>query len=200
MRRPTSLALALALTGTVATSAQPGASFTFPEDPGFVVLEYHQTMPMLEDADPVPLLRVYGDGRVRVHQPSYRVDAGDYELVLSPGELRQLVRSLADKDVPRTDVAALARSRRVEEERRRAERRELFAVSDATVTHIVMRLETLQPAPGARALENVEQRIEWPNLQSDAERFPELPQIASLAAAEREIRALLERPDLRRVR
>ena len=196
------LALLAALPAALAAApaaGQPGASFGFPADPEFLLLEYRQTIPMLEESDPEPLLRVYGDGRVRVHQPRYRVDAGDYELVLSPAELRALVRSLIDRGLPGTDTADLARARRALEDRRRAERRELFAISDATITHIVLRLESLQPAPGARSIANLEQRIAWPNLQSDAERFPELPRIADLAAAERDLRALLDRSDLRRV-
>ena len=178
---------------------QPGASFSFPEDPEYLVLEYHQSHEMLDDPDPVPLLRIYGDGRVLIHRSAYRIDAGDYELRLGPGELRQLLSTLVSRNVPRANVADLARARRREEERRAAEEGTLFAISDATVTRIVLRLETITPAPGARAIANVEQRIVWPNLQSDAERFPQLPELGELAAAERELLALLERPERRRL-
>jgi hypothetical protein len=193
-------AIALLCGGASLTLAQPAATFSFPRDPEYLVLEYHQSHEMLPATDPVPLLRIYGDGRVLVHQPAYRIDAGDYELRLSAAELERLVDGLAERNVPRANVADLASARRRENERRQAEDGTVFAISDATVTHLTLHLDSFTPAPGARAISNLSQRIVWANLQSDAERFPELRELADLAAAERELQALVNRPDRRRVR
>lgn len=179
--------------------AQRAAEVAFPPHPDFLVLRYDLSHDMIAEQDPEPLLRIYGDGRVLVHYPSTMKKAGDYELVLTQGELRQLLLLLADRNIPGLDVAALRRERREAEARQRAQQGLLFAISDDTVTHLEIHLERYQPPGGAPAVSNLDRSIEWRNLHSDAERFPGIRGIQDLAAAESEIRELLERPDLVRV-
>jgi hypothetical protein len=179
--------------------AQLGASFSFPQDPDYLLLEYDQTAPLLDQTAPAPLLRIYGDGRVRVHRDASYTASGDFELRLSQDELHRILDSLVAKNVARANVAELALARRRAVERRMAEEGTLFAISDDTVTHLALQLESFTPAPGARAIPRLRQRITWANLQLDAERLPELTELGELAAAERELLALLDHPELRRI-
>ena len=69
------------------------------------VIEYNLVHGMLAQPDPVPLLRVYGDGRVHVHFPAYMKRAGDYELLLNQVELDELLRQLDDNGIMSFDKA-----------------------------------------------------------------------------------------------
>ena len=70
------------------------------------VIEYSLRHHMLADHDHVPLLRVYGDGRLLVHRPAYMKNAGDFALQLQQAELAELIRMLADKGILDFDVTA----------------------------------------------------------------------------------------------
>jgi hypothetical protein len=61
-----------------------------------------------------------------------------------------------------------------------------------------VRLDRYTPAAGT-ARDNVVASIAWSGVQADADAFPELASLQSLAAVERTLRALTERADLMRV-
>ena len=61
----------------------------------------------IRDRDPTPFVRVFPNGRVLVHYPTYMKKAGDYELNLNDDELRQLLDSFADQSMLELDFNAL---------------------------------------------------------------------------------------------
>ena len=63
------------------------------------VLELRYEGGLIQSPDPTPFVRVYPDGRVRVHYPAYMKRAGDYEMQLGDDELRDLLASFADQEV-----------------------------------------------------------------------------------------------------
>jgi hypothetical protein len=166
------------------------ATFAYSRDPNTVVLSFTEFLGAIEDPDPGPTLRVYGDGRVVVHYPPYMARAGDYEFELSRAEMEGLFRSLIEKEVVEFDEAAARRSVR----ETAAGPAELFAVLDASTTQIDLRLDRYKPAAG-RGPERlgVEKRISWYGLQAHARRFPGAAVIQKLAAARGELVALRER-------
>ena len=85
--------LSLAVGYAVGTVAQ--LSFEYAEEPNSLVIQMSRDVGIL-DEDPTPLLRVYGDGLVRIHFPVYMTRAGDYTLQLDPSELQDLVGSFVD--------------------------------------------------------------------------------------------------------
>ncbi len=145
---------------------------------------------MLAEQDPTPLLRLYGDGRARVHYPVYMKRAGDYELQLSTDEMRNLLADLEGEGLPTLDVAGgeLLRRGAVAEEESRGE---LFHVSDTSETVIRM----LVAQPGGRAAPR-RTTIRWSNVSSDAKRFPDLDAVQVIARCEERLRELTERDDL----
>ncbi len=182
---------AAAQTNANAAVASP-AVVEYSRDPSMVLVHFRERLVALEDEDPGPSLTVYGDGRVAVHYPRYMKRAGEYTLQLDPEELGGLMRSLASRRLVEFDEPAV-RQRKAEAARSRAQ---LFEVFDATTTEIELNLERYQPAAGARVLRNVHKRLAWHGLRADAKRYPELTELGDLAAAHRELQALLERPDL----
>jgi hypothetical protein len=204
-----SLAVALGLVGGAgaaraqAPDAPPGgaqASFAYSGDPATVVLSFTEILGAIEDPDPGPSLRVYGDGRVVVHYPEYMNRAGDYTFQLRRDEMEGLLRSLLEKEVVEFDEAATRRSVRETAAARRAGSGEFSAVFDASTTEIGLRLSRYTP-PAGRGPERlgVEKRISWHGLRAHARRYPGVAAIQKLATARRELVALMEREDLAKI-
>lgn len=184
---------------TVAPAVGQEPTIELPQNANAVVLEYNTIHHMLAQQDPEPLLRVFADGRVRVHHPVYMAKAGDYETRLSDGELRGILESFAAGGILDFNTSV------VKSEREQAEAADraagiLLHVSDVSETVIGVRLGSYQ-APGALApTENFETSVRWPNLYTDAQRFGAVAGIQSLARAEQSLRSIVNRTDLVKVR
>ncbi len=159
-----------------------------------VVLTYAETLGEIGEADAGPSLRIHGDGRIDVHYPPYMKRAGDYAARLERAELDALLGSLADKGVLDFDAETAHRGKRQADlSRRQVAAQEgrpatFNVVSDASTSTIEIHLQ------------GVEKKIVWHGLREDAREYPELPAIRHLAAAEQEIRAVMERHDLAKTR
>jgi hypothetical protein len=172
-----------------------------------VVVTYREVLGEIGDVDRGPTLQVYGDGRMVAHYPRYMKRAGDYEQRLTPGELDQLLGSLAGKGLLELDVAATRAATRASaaaaHQRARAANAPLtvFEAADAATTVIEVSIDRYRAGtPGAREVRNLTKRITWAGLRSDAQNHPDVPAVRDLAAAEQELRALRERPGFTRVR
>lgn len=171
--------------GTVAAQeGEPGEVVTYARGAEEVVVSYLEALGEIEDEDPGPSLKVYGDGRVLVHYPAYMKRAGDYELQLSDSELDALMRSLVSKGVLDFNEAAARASTEEVLETARAEQREVTYRSDASVISIEVNAN------------QVERSVSWRDLRQDAVLFPQVMAIQDLAAVHRELRQLMEREDL----
>jgi hypothetical protein len=206
LRLPTS-ALVVALLAALSLASGAGAQshtgsappapqrFAYSRDASIVVVRFAEIVSAIEDPDPGPSLRVYGDGRVQVHYPRYMLRAGDYTLQLAPAELNQLVGSLISRGLAEFDAPDVRRRKRNLEARS-----DLFFESfDAVTTEIELRLERYQPRDGAAPDRRVHKRVTWPALRADAKRHPQIAEIQDLAAAQRELLSLMHRPDLVKV-
>jgi hypothetical protein len=206
LRLAPGLAVALGLLGVAgvalaqtppAAPAEAQASFAYSRDPAKLVLSFDEVLGAIEDPDPGASLRVYGDGRVVVHYPDYMTRAGDYSFQLGRDEMEGLLRSLIDKEVVEFDEAATRRGVREAAAARRTDAGEFFAAFDAAATEIRLRLDRYTP-PAGRGPERlgVEKRISWRGLRAQARHYPDVAAIQKLAAARRELVALMEREDL----
>jgi len=140
---PGRLGLVLALTAFSQTVAVPAQlSYEVSSSPDVVVLQLSQDLG-IQDADETPLVRVYGNGRVAVHFPDYMRKAGDYELKLSAGAFRELVRTAADVVLPFDSTATEALVLALEEEAR--DDGLLFSVSDEATTIPEVRVARYRP-------------------------------------------------------
>lgn len=163
-------------------------------EPAAPIVSYREVLGEIGEADAGPTLQVFADGQVAVHYPPYMKRAGDYQLRLTPGQVNALVRSLTDKGLLDFDSAAVGRSAAdAGRARRRAaalrgEPATVTIVSDASTSVIDLHV-------GARR-----NKITWQGLREDARANPEITALQNAAAAEAELRSLLERPDLERVR
>ena len=175
-------------------------AFKYSETAAEPVIEYNLVHHMLAKPDPVPLLRIYGNGRVHVHYPAYMTRAGNYELQLSQSELRILLRALATDGIIDFDPAATRYQRQQLNAQQRAATGTLFYVSDSSDTVIGIRLNEYQKRPGTARILNLEKRFIWPDLKQDARRFPQLREITNANKAAQRLDTLLHRADLVKIR
>jgi hypothetical protein len=160
-------------------------SARYPRAAGTVVASLTETPGEVAAGDQATV-HVYGDGRVVVHKPRYTRQAGDYTLRLAPGELDALVQSLADAGILDFDEATVGRAQRAAAARGTPGGTVSFD-ADATTTTIELRLDR-----GAR-------RVSRRGLAAEVRAYPGVTPLRNLAAARDRLRALTERPDLRRV-
>ena len=187
---------------TVNAADNPGAPpqpiFHFAATDDMPVIEYTLDHHMLAQRDPVPLLRVYGSGRVQVHFPAYMKKAGDYEMQISRAELNKLLRMLADKGVMDFDAATVQQERRQLETAHRTATGEFFHVSDATDTVINIQLDQYQRTASSPRIHGFNKQIRWRNLEHDARRFPQAARLTNAADASTALHALCEHPALKK--
>ncbi|MCH8205081.1 MAG: hypothetical protein IID09_07935, partial [Candidatus Hydrogenedentes bacterium] len=153
--------------------------------------------------DEVPLLRIYGDGRVLVH----RQTVGDYEMYLSSQEIDVWLRYLYDLGVLKFDQAGIKRAAREVHDARNAEAaargkplRAFNSLIDVGPTIIEVRLKAFKPSgAGAQRVDNYTHRIAWTALRRSANKFPEVSDLSAFADAADELVDLIRHPDLVRI-
>ncbi len=173
------------------------ASFQYAQEPNTLVVEMRRTSGEVGDPDPIPLLRIYGDGSVRVHFPSYLKRAGDYELQLSQTEMESLLASLIGNGVMVFDPLAAKRQKQ-EIAEQSGEQGSVSIIADGDTTVIEIHLESYT-SPDGTTTTDLSKKISWYGLQWDAKEYPGVETLQKLAAAERELLALCQREDLVKV-
>ena len=194
---PLLVAACVAVTIPVLAVAQP--PFEASDDPGTIVIQLVQHVG-IESADLLQV-RIYGDGRVLVHFPVYMTRAGDYTLQLSPEERDALLQiavggGLVEFDGSRVrNEVTSARQSIQDAALQSAGPVTLSSRSDPALRIIDLRLASYTDA-GGTPQRNVEIQIMWAGAQADAQDLPGVSALQSLAAFERSLLALIDRPEL----
>ena len=182
-----------------AQGAQPPSQqpvFAFPADSDMPVISYSSTPEMLGDPDTSPRIQVFGDGWVWVHYPVYMQKAGDYELYLNPGEVRQLL--VAMSGVFDFDVNAVGLSLKAIKDAQELSDGRLSYRSEDNVERFEVLLGSYQSDPGAPG-RAINMDLSWRNIAADARDYPQLDELQKLNSAMHSLRALLSRDDLVKV-
>ena len=190
---------AILLVVTSITHAQnPGNRpvFSYPIDPDALIISYSETPQMLGNPDLTPRIQVFGDGRVQIHYPHYMQRAGDYEVYLNPGEMRQLL--LAMSGIFDFDSQAVKHARKAVKEHRETLEGVVYYRSEDTLEQFEILLDAYRSDQAAKS-EVINQQLKWNNIEADAVAYPELEELQKLKGARNSIRALLERDDLVKV-
>lgn len=181
------------------SDGKPPAHFAWDRDPAAVVVSYREIWGELAQQDTTPLIRVFGDGRVLVHHPHYSKNAGDYVVWLQPAEFENLLTSLLANGLATFDPRAAINLKQSKEQSRLAaasratKPREAFVVADDSTSVFELNLTAVSSG-------ELQRKVSWSGLRTDAERFPDIEAIQQLRAVELQLRALLERGDLSRIR
>lgn len=182
----------------IATQAQ--SFFDYPRTANFVVIEYSQIITMIEDPDPTPLLRIYGDGRVLVHYPVYMKRAGDYEMRLEDTELQQLIASLELKGLFNYN------KKNVEQLKQQSRARQLTTTPKATMrsedTYSVIKINlgSYMPATSRLATPNFKNELLLKNLKWEAKDYPDVVDLKNAASAEEQLKMFTNHPKLIKIK
>ena len=176
----TRLAGVAALCTLLAVTAAAGTGpIRISDDPGTIVLEYGHLHDDPDKQDPLPLIRIYGDGLVWVHYPVYTERAGDYEFRLERKQVRRLIR-----EIRREGLLEFDRARTLEQ--RAALQAEPDSSAAAVDTFVRIRLERYAGQT------DFDKSIVWTDVDADALAFPGLRPVQSLARLEQRLHALID--------
>ena len=178
--------------------------FGFSLDAEAPVIEMSVDIGLMRLDDPIPLLRIYGNGEAWIHYPVYMVKAGDYSLSLSPGAVEDLLTELEALGVFDFDAKAVkATQTAIEQQRREETLRQgqplvLTNRSDDETTTIRVFLEWYQPRDRDEIYQDFTVRAAWHALQWEARGFPEIEALTGLARAAELLKTFTDHPELRR--
>lgn len=187
------------------TSPHAKAYIEYSRDPETMLISFREVFPEFADQDATPLIRVYGDGRVVVFHASYMKQAGQYEMLMSLGELEALLLQLTPvllnfdvKDVKSQKHAAddllWAAASKLEDVI-------VFHDSDTEVSVFNLNIDTYWPnGPQGQMLSRPKLSRSWHGLRFDARDYPGIEPIQALMQAERTLRGLTQRKELMRVK
>jgi hypothetical protein len=175
----------------------------YSRDADVVVASYSLAIGELENPDPGPSVRVYGNGRALVHIPTYMSNGGDYAVQLSAAEMSSLIDTVAADELLQFDPAAVRQAKKDSVQFNRgggaAGERVLFEVTDPSITTIEVRVRPAAVGGAAGQADEITKAISWSGLETDERQFPEISAIQKLSAAKNRLRAVMERRDLQRL-
>ncbi|MEE9343021.1 MAG: hypothetical protein V3V12_05280, partial [Gammaproteobacteria bacterium] len=173
--------------------------FSFSTGAAQPIIEYTLNHAMLAEQDSTPLLQVFGNGLVKVHYPVYMKKAGDYEQMLTPDELKNLLASLSDNGLMEFNPEAVRHYKKQTDQQQRLSGGALYNISDTTETNITIRLDAYQRNKFSGKVTNMLRQFSWKNLEHDARRYPQSSDIQGALSGEKRLRQLMNHPQLRRV-
>lgn len=189
------LPLALLLAASLLTGPPPGVSASetpvirYPAAADFKVIEFYPGGPRGADGD-TAFTRIYGDGRVHVHRPSFHRESGDFEAWLRLPDLESLLRYLDAEGVLAFDLEAVKKQRVDAELAQLDETGSVPGIADAPRTTLTIRLEEYAPAGGAETTSDYWKTISWYALDQDVEWYPEIEPLVRLQRAVSRLRDL----------
>ena len=145
------------------------------------VLVYEASHEMLAESDNLKI-EIYSDGHATLHYPDYMVNAGDYQVQLSPGEFQRLINTLDTPAIQSFNKKALGLQKKEQDQASET----ITFVSDASYSSFEI----------SRNDENGnknQQNIKWPRLHHDAKKYPGIVAINKLAEVESVLLDLINR-------
>lgn len=153
------------------------------------------------EQDLTPLVRIYGDGTVRVHRPYGIERAGSYELTLGVAELNRLLVTIVDV-LDGFDEGSVEASKEQAEQARTAASLAagvtpvFHGVSDDSISVFEFHLAGYRRAGELFYSGGIDRQLSWMGLETDAGRFPGVEPIQRLRGVELALRSLYDRDDL----
>jgi hypothetical protein len=180
------------------------ASIEYSRDPTTVLVSFREILPEFADQDPTPLVRIYGDGRVVIYHPAYMKQAGQYEMMMSPRELEdlllQLTPALINFDEKEVEMQKKASDKLLLASASDWNEVTLLHDSDAEISVFQINIEAYQ-AEGKESQIHYGLNLErsWRGLRFDARDYLGLEPVQALMQAENALRSLTRRNELVRV-
>jgi hypothetical protein len=155
----------------------------YSRDPNSIIVLFDLVGGMREE---IPVLRIYGDGRVLVHRD---IDK-DFEMHLSDEEIKAWLRFLYDHGILKFDGSAIKREiEEIEFERNRSklsrgEPIQSRKVFDAGLSVIEVNLTAFRPGNAAgQVVNDFSHKASWANPRQSKIEFPEIAELGRFADA-----------------
>jgi len=179
-------------------SAQVQASFfDYPRDASYSVIEYTLSHDMIRNADPQPMLQIFGDGRVHVHYPVYMKRAGNYQMYLSDTEIQQLLGSLEQKGILKITNKDIVQIKKQANTIKLGETNGLLIErSDISRSKFKVNLDSYVSDLSVSPQYDFKQEVILKSLKFEAQANPSITEIQNAAHAEQELRNFLTHRDL----
>ena len=155
------------------------------------IIEYWLKIDLLPESGDRPVVQVFGDGRVNVHRPVYMKDAGDYELVLTQDQLKDLLRSFGKRGLMDFDKTKYRSKRAKAAEAKLKKTGSYTVISDSMTTTIDVRLDGYRARNNAQKRKDFRKRIRVKDIEHDARQLTDANEVQDLAASVTRIRGLM---------
>lgn len=185
------LLLLLSAPEQLTSESRESKQFSYPVAGDFLVVERRSFVPLTPGTDG-PWTRIYGDGRVEVHRPSYMRDGGDYQAWLSLADVDALLTRMDEAGLMVFDIKAV-KKKHMEAERRKFETSgEVPVVSDAGTDRLTIRVKRYgsEYSSGQEVFVKV---ISWNALPRVVEWYPKIEELVALNDVVTTIRELAMR-------
>ena len=149
------------------------------------VLAYKISHQTLAEKDSLKI-KIYSDGYVLLHYPSYMKKSGDYIVQLSQGDFQRLIRTLDTPDVRGFDNKALGLQKKAQDQTSGL----ITFVSDTSYSSFEVRRSD------EHGNNKTKQKIICPHLQYDAKQHPNIRAIKQLAEVELLLTNLINQSDI----
>lgn len=160
---------------------------------------------MIATKDTTPLLRIYGDGTVIVHQKAYMKNAGDYQLKLSEKELEELLGEILKGGLMDFNKQAIVKQKqeilkkRHEEARKKNKPMAISHIADAAVTNLDVTVQFFggkAKTPGRKKVK----KISWYAVKHDMQQFPEIKILKNLDKVTQKLLELTKDKRLKKIK
>jgi len=165
--------------------------FFYPVAADFLLVERRSVVPLTPGTDG-PWTRIYGDGRVEVHRPSYMKDGGEFQGWLSLADVDALLARMDEAGLMVFDIEKVKR-KYMEAERHRLETSgEIPVISDAGTVRLTIRLGGYR-SEDLDGQEIFVKTISWSALDKVVEWYPEIEELEALHEVTESLRELERR-------
>lgn len=164
----------------------------YPVAAGHLLISYSLQQEILGVHDNVPLLRIYGDGRVHVHRPEYLKQSGDYQMYLSAEELQTLCLEMTQRNV-------MSYQKNLVDEEIVATQRQTnisYIVSDDVHSSIELNLHAVKLNSRSTAEAVGKRKHVVKNVQARAKHFSNIQLLGDMAFIEQRLNEIIYSPKL----
>ncbi len=168
-------------------------------NPGTVVLRYTETQNLMGEAEGGTSLHIYSDGYAHVYYPAYMKRAGNYGLYLEPDTMDHLWSLLTSAEILEFDGNVVRQRVLVARQKQKESLLTFTNVSDASSLIIEIYPNRYKSVEYMEGDINAFKKIYWSGLRWDAQQFPEIKKIQSLANIQQVLLAIMARSDLKKI-
>lgn len=166
-----------------------------------VILNYSETLGGMREAMQSASLTIFSDGYMLIFRPAYMKQAGTYGTYLESNVFDRLWQMLTDRKILEFDAIDTRNKIQQVKQQQAGSFSIIHSISDAPTTLIEIYPNRYQSSGMFEQGDwDAKKNISWYGLKWTAEQFPNIEEIQYLLLVQQELRALMERSDLKKIK